>query len=99
LRKSQRLAEPTANWRFEKLKSDTLALGAALNAGKLGAAKSAFATLKQHMSPAHSDRDAGLNGTPTMPSVASNSAPAGTSSDLRALLAMSSVGGTVDLSA
>jgi hypothetical protein len=84
---------------LKKLKSDTLALGAALNAGKLGAAKSAFATLKQDISTAHCDRVAGLNGTPTMPSVASNSAPAGNSSDLRAPRAMSSVGGSLDLSA
>jgi hypothetical protein len=84
---------------LKKLKSDTLALGAALNAGKLGAAKSAFAILKQDMSTAHSGRVAGLNGAPTMPSGASNSTLAGNSSDLRSPVAMSSVGGTLDLTA
>jgi hypothetical protein len=70
-----------------------------LNAGKLGAAKSAFAILKQDMSTAHSGRVAGLNGAPTMPSDASNSTLAGNSSDLRSPVAMSSVGATLDLTA
>jgi hypothetical protein len=84
---------------LKKLKADTLALGAALGAGKLGAAKSALAPLKQAMSAAHVDHVAALHGTPTAPTTASNSTGTGTSSNSHSPIAMSAVGGSVDLTA
>jgi hypothetical protein len=83
----------------KQLQSDTVALGAALGAGKLGAAKSAFAHLRHDMRTAHADRVGGLDGSPTVPSASGNSTLGASASNYRAPVTMSSVGGTLDLTA
>ncbi|HEY5103370.1 MAG TPA: hypothetical protein VII70_11355 [Steroidobacteraceae bacterium] len=85
----------------KQLQSDTVALGAALGTGKLGAAKSAFAHLRHDMRTAHGDRVGGdgLDGNPIVPSATGNSTLGGSASNYRAPVTMSSVGGTLDLTA
>jgi hypothetical protein len=85
----------------KQLQSDTVALGAALGAGKLGAAKSAFANLRHDMRTAHADRVGGgaLDGNPIVPSATGNSTISGISSNLRAPVSTNSVGSTLDVTA
>jgi hypothetical protein len=85
----------------KQLQSDTVALGAALGAGKLGAAKSAFAHLRHDMRTAHADRvgNGALDGSPTLPSASGNSTLGGTASNLRAPGSANSVGSMLDLTA
>lgn len=84
---------------MQKVKSDAQTLSTALSTGNLGAAQQAFATLKQDSATAQ--RMHGHHGHHGM-RVASSSSSASsgsTSSDLLATRAISSVGGTLNVTA
>jgi hypothetical protein len=84
---------------MQKVKSDAQTLSTALSTGNLGAAQQAFATLKQDSATAQ--RMHGHHGHDGM-RVASSSSSASsgsTSSDLLATQAISSVGGTLNVTA
>jgi hypothetical protein len=82
------------------VKSDAQTLATALSANKLGAAQKAFASLKQDSANTHRGGYHGhLSGLPILARTSGNTSPAGTSSDYRAAEALSTVGGTLNLSA
>jgi hypothetical protein len=83
---------------FATLQKDAQALSTALNTGNLGAAQQAFATLKQDSSTAQQMRGHPLQHHAGV-GLASAKGSGSTSSDLLATQAISSVGGTLNVTA
>lgn len=92
---SQTTAQTSA---LQQVKKDAQTLSTALNTGNLGAAQQAFATLKQDSSTAQQMRGHHLHHHAGV-GLASAKGTGSTSSDLLATQAISSVGGTLNVTA